>query len=305
MARKEGQTPPLQFLSQPRPPAWVQIVDPVPDQGALDLTAQLQEITTRRHRLYFIRCTIRYCARHYHLRIAGALPARNKMLGLYRVIDPPCYRVAAIPKLLQEATAQLKNTTKIYPLQAETGSTFLSLSGILFVGSTAEQRYVLHEHLKDLGLAGPPAPILHWNGQLREGPDDINTLSFQSLSALPAELLAIPVPTTSWAFEDEPVMTCAEWEVYRRRSMTTVVLPPTEDYDYGVFVEDVKKLLSAFLSVWPFICWLCSYLPRLSQSALSSLSSGGLAWRLPRQPVVLLFFSTSTDAVWAWCPGHR
>ena len=41
MARKEGQTPPLQFLSQPRPPAWVQIVDPVPDQGALDLTAQL------------------------------------------------------------------------------------------------------------------------------------------------------------------------------------------------------------------------------------------------------------------------
>ena len=91
MAREEGQTPPLQFLSQPHPPAWVQIFDPAPDQGALDLTAQLQEITTRRHRLYFIRRTIRYCARHYHLRIAGALPARNKMLGLYRVIDPPCY----------------------------------------------------------------------------------------------------------------------------------------------------------------------------------------------------------------------
>ena len=86
------------------------------------------------------------------------------------MIDPPCYRVATIPKLLKEATAQLKDDSKVYPLQSGHEFVFLSLSGILFVGSTAKQRYVLHEHLKDLGLAGPPAPMLQWDGHLQEGP---------------------------------------------------------------------------------------------------------------------------------------
>ena len=65
-----------------------------------------KSLTSRRHRLYLIRCTLRFHAQHYHLRIAGLLPARNKMLGCYRVIDPPCYRLAHIPKLLQQASAR-------------------------------------------------------------------------------------------------------------------------------------------------------------------------------------------------------
>ena len=133
-----------------------QVVEAAPNQGALNMTAQLQEITTRRHRLYFIRCTVRLHAQHYHLRIAGLLPARNKMLGPHRVIDPPYYRVAPIPKLLKEATAQLKDATEVYPLQSGHEFVFLSLSGILFVGSTAKQRYVLHEHLKNLELPACP-----------------------------------------------------------------------------------------------------------------------------------------------------
>ena len=94
MAHKEVQTGSLPFLSQAPPPAWAQVVEAASNQGALNMTAQLQEITTRRHRLCFIRCTVRPHAQHYHLRIAGLLPARNKMLGPHRVIDPPCYRVA-------------------------------------------------------------------------------------------------------------------------------------------------------------------------------------------------------------------
>ena len=202
MAYKEGQTGSLPFLSQSPPFAWAQVVEATPEQGILNLTAQLQEITTRRHRLYFIRRTLRLHARHYHLRIAGLLPARNKMLGPSQAIDPPCYRASTIPKLLQEATAQLSDATKVYPLQSGQETAFLSLSGILFVGSTAEQRYVLHEHLKNLGLAGPPAPVLHWEGHFQEGPHNTHVLPFRSLSVLPAELLAIPVPTTSWAFEE-------------------------------------------------------------------------------------------------------
>ena len=65
--------------------------------------------------------------------------------------------MALTPKLFKEATAQLKDATEVYPLQSGHEFVFLSLSGILFVGSTAEQRYVLHEHFKDLGLAGPTA----------------------------------------------------------------------------------------------------------------------------------------------------
>ena len=69
MAHQEVQTGSLPFLSQAPPPAWIQVVEVASNQGALNMTAQLQEITMRRHR-----------------RMAGLLPARNKMLGPHRVI---------------------------------------------------------------------------------------------------------------------------------------------------------------------------------------------------------------------------
>ena len=133
------------------------------------------------------------------------------MLGGYRVIDPPCYRLIHIPKLLQRATAQLRDKTTVYPFASGEEEAFLSLSGVIFAGSTADQRYVLHKHLVNLGLAGPTAPILHWAGHLQAGPLNTHVLPFRSLAVLPAELLAIPVPTTSWAFEEAPVMSLSEW----------------------------------------------------------------------------------------------
>ena len=228
MVHRAEQTGRLPFLSQYTQQAWAQVVEAAPDRGKLNMMAQLQEITTRRHRLYFIRCTLRLHAQHYHLRIAGLLQARNKMLGPYRVIDPPCYRMANIPKLRQQATAQLRDDTTVYPLASGDEDAFLSLSGILFVGSAADQRYVLHEHLQNLGLAGPPAPTLHWSGHLQKGPRNTHVLPFRALAVLPAELLAIPVPTTSWAFEEVPVMSLREWEEYRRRSTSAVLIMTTE-----------------------------------------------------------------------------
>ena len=266
MDHKEGTNDLLPFLSQSSLRTWAQVIDAAPE---LNLTTQLQEITSRRHRLYFIRCTIRLHERHYHLRIAGLPPARNKMLGPYRIIDPPCYRVATIPRPLQEATATLKDATKVHPLQSGQEATFLSLSGILFVGSTAEQRYVLHEHLKDLGLAGPPAPILQWEGHLQKGPYDTHALPFRSLSVLPAELLAIPVPTTSWAFEEAPVMTFTEWDAYRRRSTSVAYLTPAESKgsspSRGVIARALE-CLPAFALVWQLVCLLFSHLSQWSLS---------------------------------------
>ena len=139
MVHRAEQTGRLPFLSQYTQQAWAQVVEAAPDRGELNMTAQLQEITTRRHRLYLIRCTLRLHAQRYHLGIAGLLPARNKMLGFYKVIDPPCYRMANIPKLLQQATAQLHDDATVYPLASGDEDAFLSLSGILFVGSTADR----------------------------------------------------------------------------------------------------------------------------------------------------------------------
>ena len=216
------QTGPMSFLSQHTCQAWTQVVEVAPDQGVLNLTALLQEIATRRRRLYFIRCTLRLHAQHYHLRIAGMLPARNKMVWYHRGTNPPGYRLVSIPGLLQQATAQLRDNTVVRPLLPAGDEAFLSLSGIILTGSTPQQRYLLHEHLVNLGLAGPPAPILQWAGHLREGPEGT-----YSLTVLPAELLAIPVPSTSWAFEETPVMSLVEWEEYRRRTTSTVLLTTT------------------------------------------------------------------------------
>ena len=231
------------------------------------MTAQLQEITTRRHRLYFIRCTLRLHAQHYHLRIAGLLQARNKMLGPYRVIDPPCYRMANIPKLRQQATAQLRDDTTVYPLASGDEDAFLSLSGILFVGSAADQRYVLHEHLQNLGLAGPPAPTLHWSGHLQKGPRNTHVLPFRALAVLPAELLAIPVSTISWAFEEVPVMSLREWEEYRRRTKSTVLILTTESKwscSYWLLMERTRKILPIIGSLWQLVLCLISYLAQVA-----------------------------------------
>ena len=302
MAYKEVQTGSLPLLSQAPPPAWAQVVDAAPNQGALNMTAQLQEITTRRHRLYFIRCTVRLHSQHYHLRIAGLLPARNKMLGPHRVIDPPYYRVAAIPRFLKEATAQLKDNTQVYPLQSGHEFVFLSLSGILFVGSTAKQRYVLHEHLKNLGLAGPPAPILQWDGHLQEGPPDVRFLPFRSLSFLPAELLAISVPSTSWAFEEIPIMSFTEWEAYRRRSLTTAPFMATESRRSsaaGFLLAGIMKSLSpVFSACGSFSCLLLSQLPLKSLCFPDTFQPKCL---IPSQPAVPPAVLSLSDRAW-WTP---
>ena len=51
---------------------------------------------------------------------------------------------------------------------------------------------------------------------------------FTHWAVLPAELLAIPVPNTSWAFEEKPVMSLREWEAYRCRTTSTVILTANE-----------------------------------------------------------------------------
>ena len=137
------------------------------------------------------------------------------MLGRYRAIDPSCYRLVHIPQILRRVAAHLQDNTTVYPFASDRDGVFLSRSGIIFVGNTVDQRYVLHQHLFNLGLAGPTAPMLQWAGHLQEGPLNTHVLPFHSLVVLPAELLAIPVPNTSWAFEEEPVMSLSEWEEFR------------------------------------------------------------------------------------------
>ena len=145
-----------------------------------------------------------------------------------------------------------------HPFRIRTCRCLLTLSGILFVGDTAVQRYVLHQHLMNMGLAGPPAPILHWAGHFRIGSYDTQVLPFRSLAELPAELLAIPVPTTSWAFEERPVMSLYEWEELRRRSTSTVLLTTDESSlsrAYHLLLEESGKLVPLFVSLWQLL-WL-------------------------------------------------
>ena len=55
MIHGDEQTERLPFLSQSTQQTWAQVVEVAPGRGKLNMTAQLQEITTRRHRLYLIR----------------------------------------------------------------------------------------------------------------------------------------------------------------------------------------------------------------------------------------------------------
>ena len=79
------------------------------------------------------------------------------MLGHYRAIDPPCYRLVHIPQVLHRMAAHLHDHTTVYPLASGRNEVFLSRSGIMFVGDTVDQR---HQHLVDLSLAGPTAPAV-------------------------------------------------------------------------------------------------------------------------------------------------
>ena len=56
-------------------------------------------------------------------------------VGRLRVIDPPCHRLIHIPKLLQRATAQLRDKTTVYPFASGEEEAFLSLSGIVLLAA--------------------------------------------------------------------------------------------------------------------------------------------------------------------------
>ena len=78
----------------------------------------------------------------------------------------------------------------------------LTRSGILLAGDTVGDRCAVYRHLVDLGLAGPTAPDLPWTDHIRLSTMDKGILPFGALTALPAELLAIPFPRISWTFDD-------------------------------------------------------------------------------------------------------
>ena len=109
----------------------------------------------------------------------------------------------------------------MHPLSQARGQLHITLSGILISGNTARDRYLVHQHLVDLGLAGPTVPIRQWSSFVREPATYLPVLPFHVLTALPAELRAVQCPTISWAFEASPVMTLAEWEAYPRLLSTS------------------------------------------------------------------------------------
>ena len=83
----------------------------------------------------------------------------------------------------------------VYPFASDRDEVFLTLSGIIFVGNTVDQRYVLHQHLVNLDLAGPRAHCAVGR-----------------------------VYPRGWAFEEAPVVSLSEWEECRRGSTSTVIL---------------------------------------------------------------------------------
>ena len=64
------------------------------------------------------------------------------------------YRLAQISCALRQLGAQLKDGTLVCPLASDKGEVFFTLNGILLPGNTVSKRYVLHQHLANLGLAG-------------------------------------------------------------------------------------------------------------------------------------------------------
>ena len=216
------------FLLQLREaPTWARIVEATDEAcSALDLSEALTEVSNTRHRCYVIAITLWLPPEHFHLRMAGVLPARNKMLDVTHPIDPPTYEVIQVPKVLLLACARLHGGTIVRPLLSELDKVFLTLSCILLTGDTVGERYVVYRHLVDLGLAGPTAPVLQWSSLVRHPTAARGVLPFHALTDLPAELLAAPYPNTSWAFDSSPRMTPPQWENYRQRHTSRVVLSP-------------------------------------------------------------------------------
>ena len=216
---------PCFFLSQSNEaPTWARLFAAHDETcPALDLSEALTEVYNTRHRCCVIALTLWLPPEHFHLRIAGVVPARNKMLDTIRPIDPAAYEVIHVPQFLRLADARLRDGTLVRPLLTESGKIYLTLSGILLAGDVSE-RYVVYRHLDDLGLAGPTAPVLHWSSHVRPPIAGRGILPFRALTDLPAELLATPYPSTSWAFNSAPIMTLPQWENYRQRQTTRVLL---------------------------------------------------------------------------------
>ena len=191
--------------------------------AALDLSSAITEVTNTRHRCYIAAFTLRLPPDHFHLRIAGVVPARNEMLDITHPVDPAGYEVLQAPQALRLASAQLRDGTLVRPLLTEFGKIYLTLSGILLAGDVSS-RYIVYRHLVDLGLAGPTAPALQWSSRVRPPIADRGILPFWALTDLPAELLAAPFPTMSWAFDSAPTMTLLDWEKYRQRHTCRVVM---------------------------------------------------------------------------------
>lgn len=163
------------------------------------LTPHLRQVTATHIRLFLVLGTFLHGGQHFHLRIACALPARNKMLPSTEPFDPPYYCLTQVPQGFRRAYAVLQDGTVVRPFAMHGGQLFLTLSGIIFTGNSVYLRYVLQRHLVDLGLAGPAAPVLRWSN-FDLGEDGQPYLPFELLTALPAELLAVQLPTVSWAF---------------------------------------------------------------------------------------------------------
>ena len=144
-----------------------------------------------------------------------------------------------------------------------------------------------------IGLAGPPAPILHWAGHFRIGPYGTQVLPFRSLAELPAELLAIPVPTTSWAFEEMPVMSLNEWEEYRRRSTSTVLLTTNESSlsrAYRLLLKEPGEFVPILVSFWQLVCLLLRHLFQWQLPSLTPTHSPS------RRPTVLPLCNRATGS---------
>ena len=130
--------------------------------AALDLSSAVTEVANTRHRCYIVALTLNLPPNHFHLRIAGAVPARNKMLNRINPLDPAGYEVLQVPQVLRLARARLSDGTLVRPLSTDFGRIYLTLSGILFAGDVYD-RYTIFRHLVDLGLAGPTAAVLSWS----------------------------------------------------------------------------------------------------------------------------------------------
>ena len=150
--------------------------------AALDLSLAVTEVTKTRHRCYVVALTLRMPPDHFHLRIAGVVPARNKMLDVLLPMEPSGYEVIQLPQPLRRASARLSDGTLVHPLLVDGGKVYLTRSGILLVGDTVSDRYAVYRHLVDLGLAGPTAPDLLWTDHIRSSTTDRGILPFRALT---------------------------------------------------------------------------------------------------------------------------